>query len=172
MTKKEKIIHTALTLFAKHGYTETSISKIAKEAGVSKGLTYTHFENKEDLLKAVVTETLVSMTTGLIQVEELNLKHFLSYYFELLKAQKERIRFCVLLVIHPETPSVIKELLAQQQTELLQVLTHLLSPFSSDNSSLEAQMLLATLDGITLEYITNSDEAVLEKMEAYLMHKY
>lgn len=172
MTKKEKIIHAALSLFAKHGYTETSISKIAKEAGVSKGLTYNHFKNKEDLLKAVVIETLGEMTKGLMDTVEFDIGKMLQVYFQMLKAKKELIRLCMLLVVHPETPQIVKDMLGEQQVELLQTFTYLLKNSNYISKNLEAKLLLATLDGITLEYITTEDDVLLDQMERYLMDKY
>ncbi|MDZ7845661.1 MAG: helix-turn-helix domain-containing protein [Owenweeksia sp.] len=53
--KKEKIISTALALFAKMGYDATSTSKIALSAGVSEGLIFRHFKNKEGLLESILT---------------------------------------------------------------------------------------------------------------------
>jgi AcrR family transcriptional regulator len=41
---------TALRLFSANGYEATSISLIAEEAGISKGLMYNYFESKEELL--------------------------------------------------------------------------------------------------------------------------
>ena len=54
--KKEKILQAALELFAKEGYRVTSTSKVAKLAGVSEGLIFRHFTNKEGLLEAIVQE--------------------------------------------------------------------------------------------------------------------
>lgn len=52
--KQEKILNAALELFAEEGYRSTSTSKVAKRAGVSEGLIFRHFENKEGLLEAIV----------------------------------------------------------------------------------------------------------------------
>jgi AcrR family transcriptional regulator len=52
--KQEKILSTALRLFSENGYDATSTSKVAKAAGVSEGLIFRHFENKEGLLQAVI----------------------------------------------------------------------------------------------------------------------
>ena len=52
--KQEKILHAALQLFAKEGYHATSTSKVAKQAGVSEGLIFRHFGNKEGLLEAIL----------------------------------------------------------------------------------------------------------------------
>jgi AcrR family transcriptional regulator len=54
--KQEKILQAALELFAKEGYNATSTSKLAKHAGVSEGLIFRHFTNKEGLLQAILDE--------------------------------------------------------------------------------------------------------------------
>jgi len=55
MTKKQlNILMTAMNLFAADGYDGTSTSAIAKEAGVSEGLIFKHFKNKEGLLEAII----------------------------------------------------------------------------------------------------------------------
>lgn len=54
--KQEKIISAALQLFAKEGYHATSTNKVAKAAGVSEGLIFRHFGNKDGLLKAILEE--------------------------------------------------------------------------------------------------------------------
>lgn len=52
--KQEQILETALTLFAQQGFASTSTSKIAKAAGVSEGLIFRHFQNKDGLLAAIL----------------------------------------------------------------------------------------------------------------------
>ena len=54
--KQQKILTAALHLFAKQGYASTSTSKVAKEAGVSEGLIFRHFENKAGLLQAILDQ--------------------------------------------------------------------------------------------------------------------
>jgi len=54
--KQEKIVQSALQLFAREGYHATSTSKVAKAAGVSEGLIFRHFKNKEGLLQAILEE--------------------------------------------------------------------------------------------------------------------
>ena len=52
--KQEKILQSALELFAKEGYHATSTNKVAKHACVSEGLIFRHFRNKEGLLTSVL----------------------------------------------------------------------------------------------------------------------
>lgn len=43
-----------MELFMKQGYYATSISDIAKKAGISKGLLYNYYKGKEELLSEMV----------------------------------------------------------------------------------------------------------------------
>ena len=47
---RQRILDTALQLFATKGYEETSMRDIAAAAGCSLGLTYRYFASKEDLV--------------------------------------------------------------------------------------------------------------------------
>lgn len=59
MTKKQQnIFLAALELFSTEGVDATSTAKIAKLAGVSEGLIFRHFKNKEGLLQAILEEGL------------------------------------------------------------------------------------------------------------------
>lgn len=53
---KEKILRTALRLFAQEGYEAVSISRIAGELGLSKGALYRHYRDKRDVLDSIVRE--------------------------------------------------------------------------------------------------------------------
>src|SRR5215467_8598373 len=50
---RRQMLAAAIDCFARHGYQGTSIDRIAREAGVTKGALYYHFRDKEDLLFAV-----------------------------------------------------------------------------------------------------------------------
>ena len=52
--KQEKILKSALELFATEGFHAVSTSKIARHAGVSEALIFRHFEHKEGLLAAIL----------------------------------------------------------------------------------------------------------------------
>jgi AcrR family transcriptional regulator len=66
--KKEKIIQAALQLFAKEGYHATSTNKVAKLAGVSEGLIFRHFGNKEGLLQAILAEGEKKLKTLFVDI--------------------------------------------------------------------------------------------------------
>ena len=51
---KEKILMTALNLFAIEGYEAVSVSSIAGELGITKGALYKHYKNKRDIFDSIV----------------------------------------------------------------------------------------------------------------------
>ena len=54
LSRKEKIMKVALSLFAEKGYVDTSTKEIALEAGVSEALIFKHFGNKDSLLAYII----------------------------------------------------------------------------------------------------------------------
>lgn len=51
---KERILQTALRLFARDGYEAVSVSTIAGELGMTKGALYRHYRSKHDILEQIV----------------------------------------------------------------------------------------------------------------------
>lgn len=51
---KERILLTALKLFAKDGYEAVSVSAIAGELGMTKGALYKHYKSKRDIFDSIV----------------------------------------------------------------------------------------------------------------------
>ena len=51
---KERILLTALQLFAKDGYEAVPVSAIAGELGMTKGALYKHYKNKRDIFDSIL----------------------------------------------------------------------------------------------------------------------
>ena len=51
---KEKILMTALQLFARDGYEAVSVRTIVEELGMTKGALYRHYKNKRDIFDSIV----------------------------------------------------------------------------------------------------------------------
>src|SRR6266446_10921826 len=51
--RREQIMRAAMVCFAKHGFHQTSMHDISGEAGISVGLIYRYFENKEAVISAM-----------------------------------------------------------------------------------------------------------------------
>lgn len=53
MTTKDRILKSALKLFAKQGIERTTTDQISEKAGVAAGTLYVHFKNKQELVDSL-----------------------------------------------------------------------------------------------------------------------
>ena len=51
---KERILETALELFAQNGYLGTSMNDIARQLGFTKAALYKHYTSKQEILDRIV----------------------------------------------------------------------------------------------------------------------
>ena len=56
--RPQELLDAALSLFVEKGFAATRSEEVAQRAGVSKGTLYLYFPSKEELLKAVIRQTL------------------------------------------------------------------------------------------------------------------
>lgn len=59
--KRDAVIQAGYELFCRKGYYQTNTAEIAKQAGVSTGIVYSYFQNKEDILLQVVAWYLAGL---------------------------------------------------------------------------------------------------------------
>lgn len=69
--RREQIIDAAMRVFAQKGFSKATNRDVAREAGITTGLIYYYFENKEALLKAVLEERSPLQVTTQITPEML-----------------------------------------------------------------------------------------------------
>jgi AcrR family transcriptional regulator len=58
VSTKERILEAALELFTRDGATEVTTHQIAAACGMSPGNLYYHFQNKEDIIRALFAQAL------------------------------------------------------------------------------------------------------------------
>lgn len=62
---RTRIMDAAVKLFSSHGYNSSSVDDICKEAGISKGAFYHHFESKQILFLALLDVWLQTIDTAI-----------------------------------------------------------------------------------------------------------
>jgi TetR/AcrR family transcriptional regulator, fatty acid metabolism regulator protein len=69
-TRRQQILQAAIEIFGRNNFDDTSISEIARRAGVAEGTIYQYFKNKQDLFFSIPREKTKAFSTQL----DLNLK--------------------------------------------------------------------------------------------------
>jgi len=109
IASQEKIIKSALKLFAQFGYKATTISMVARDSGVSGGLVYAYYEDKEKLLDRVLFETFVKLDSLFAGPEirlatALPLPERVDKAFEIVMGRMDCFQLLVQLMMQDGTP--------------------------------------------------------------------
>lgn len=176
--KKTLITETALMLFANQGFHATTISHIAKKAGISKGLMYNYFKSKEALLSDIVIKSVSDIYNhldinrdGYLSTEEFELfirklsrmlnekRVFWRLFFQVLMQTEVREKFLGTMVGTNSLFKTEKELKEGTfLTDIMKVITEYFErkkTFRGDNYDpwLDMNMFLLTIKGFAITYV-------------------
>jgi AcrR family transcriptional regulator len=179
-TRKEQIILSALQLFGDKGYQNTSISQIAKQAKLSKGLMYTYFESKEALLNEVVIYTFkdaTEMGEEILQASkgkspEEVFTIMVESFFEMLKEQKDLWKLTISLAVQTSVIPSVHNSILKIYDNLLRQLEVLFVLLKFKNPKKEAMLLGAIIDGISIQYILFGKEYPFDEIKEMIVTKY
>ncbi|MEV4435772.1 TetR/AcrR family transcriptional regulator [Streptomyces sp. NPDC049555] len=62
--RRSELLATAASVFAEHGYSATTVRRIADEAGILAGSLYYHFDSKESMLDEILSAFLDELWAG------------------------------------------------------------------------------------------------------------
>lgn len=174
---KQKIMESALELFANSGYYSTSISQIAKKAGISKGLMYNYFESKELLLKEIIFEGVESIVVsfdpnrdGVLTKDELVI--FIKESFKLLREQRTYWKLYFALMTQEAVMSLFKDELSPRLLKIFGMLIRYFQEQNYPNPEVEMRYFGALLDGIAMNYIMDPDGFPLDEVEKKVLSMY
>lgn len=165
--KRQLILDAALELFANNGYHRTSISAIAKSAGIAKGLLYNYFKSKEQLVIELMKSGFLDLMPNfdpdpgkIITKEELKF-----YIIEVMKTTAEKVHFWKLYFSVITQPIVNQYAFAEIMEiamPFFQVLTHYFIREGVKNPEAEARFFAALLDGMTLNFVFDPESYPLQ----------
>jgi AcrR family transcriptional regulator len=174
---KEKILNAAISLFSSLGYFSTSVSKIAKKAGVSKGLLYNYFESKDDLLTAIVNKTFELLDNAFATEDEFatpreELKVTLIKMFDLIENHKGFLKMLIPLSLQVSDFGYINKIVSNKYDESTKKISRILSEIGYKDPEGEARLIIANLDGIMYQYLTIVNDYPFEEIKQKLINKY
>lgn len=175
--RREQLLNTALRLFAEGGYEATSISKIAKEAGVAKGLIYNYFESKEALMEQIIYLAMEKMA-GLFTTisKEGEPKEVIREALYLIRdSLRNDLMFWKLYIRFGSQVTENKPLmdkLFQDMQQWIQRLNELMAKLGFRNPEMETFKFSAIIDGMTADYVAMTDHYPLDAMIDYLVETY
>lgn len=176
--KKEVIFNASLHLFARKGFHLTTMEEIAQQVGISKGLLYSYFAGKEDLLEQIILKAIREIEDlfdpnhdGIFTAEEF--EYFINEYLRLLTEKTDYWRLIFYLVLQPGVQSVLKKIQAQETNRaIFRMLAEYLERQGFSNPQQETQILHYLFDGITWNYIMSPKDVDIEMIKQVILKRY
>lgn len=168
--KKQLIMDTALKLFAEHGFHATSISQIAKKAGISKGLTYNYFNSKKEILDEIVSTGFNTMYGNLDLnhdgiLTENEFIHFIKKSFAMMQENTEYWRLYYSLMIQPAVSDSFQEEYMEKTVPVMKMLYQFAESKGSKDPESDTIAISAILEGSYLFAVTAPDYFPAEKLQ-------
>lgn len=163
IAKQESILNAALAVFAEKGYAQASTNEMVKRAGISKGLLFHYFGNKESLFLYLLDHCIALMQQKLPPVSSLKGKDMLTSIREqaLLKLaiiEKHPHLFSFYQAAFGETEPALRQKVLEKQLQFTQPLyqeLYQLFDFSGFKPGLDPQktytVVMSTLEKVGLE---------------------
>lgn len=168
--KRKVILETALELFAENGFYATSMSMIAKKAGISKGLTYNYFESKNDILEEIIDEgfhqvhdMLDPNKDGALTEEEF--VGFLEKTFAMVQNNQRHWKLYFALMLQPVVSENLSEKYAAAGKPMFRMMYEFIASNGSSDPEGDLMIISAMLEGTFLYAIAAPDVFPLEKMK-------
>ena len=176
---RQRIVNAATKLIMLKGASQTSLSDIAREVGISKGTLYYYYPSKSELIFDITDRHMRQVTRDLLNWishtrEELPPQRILQVvYSSLLKVEKRGVLHLYLIQeavsYNSSLQQRFQEIYREWQQMLLEGLTEILGP-QEDNEIL-AELILASLDGVIIQSVLGRKQIPIEEMTKFLLNK-
>lgn len=173
--KIELIERTAMKCFATNGFHNTSISTIAREAGISTGLTYNYFLSKDELLKSIYLKGIEKVYAPLKDGKALTQETFIAFLNHVFKEIETNVSFWRLyfmVISQPEILNQFKAYMIETATPIIMAIVAYFKKRKFRNPEVEAQFLFSTLDGICINYLIDAQHYPLAEIKQKILKNY
>jgi AcrR family transcriptional regulator len=163
-----------LELFAKRGYSATTTEEIAKKARISKGLIFTHFRTKQDILFAILDEGIERILPEFLKNDDPRpaKERFISLvnsWIELIKTEPLIIRLSLRLNLDDGYRKLMRKKGKQFFEVTFARLTKLIEQLGSDKPELDCFLLTFVFDGIVANYTVAPELFPIDAIKDHLI---
>jgi AcrR family transcriptional regulator len=176
---RQRLITTALRLFARDGYAETSVKAIAKEAGVAQGLLYHYFVSKEALVQAIFTECMAqvqeSFAAGGMETggpPEERLTRIIRRSFEILRANLDFWKLTYVIRFQPAVLASVAPILEPSTAAIRATFSTLFTEMGEPGAPILAALLFAQIDGVSQHYALEPNTYPLETVQEAIIARF
>lgn len=154
---RERILSSALELFADKGFSSTSVRSLAARAGVSQGLLYNYFDSKLDLLRAIFARGAEEVDETFAAAEAATPSESLAVLvraaFEAVRHNRQFWRLSYQLRMQADVLADVGPEIAARGAAIRSRIEELLDRAGARRASVRATLLFAAIDGAAQHYV-------------------
>ena len=175
--RKSAILDAALHVFAEESYHSASVSKIAKKAGVSKGLMYNYFESKEDLLKQLIFGLMdeISQRFGIDEKTVLTdekMIEFINLSFDLLLEDPQFYKLYFAIFVQPDVMEIAMSKMAEIIQPYMLVFGTYFEGKGVENPMVHMRYFSAIIDGVQMHCMMEPETYPIEPVKAMIIKQF
>lgn len=175
--KRALIMGVALELFAEEGFHSASVSKISSRAGISKGLLYNYFDNKEHLIKEIIEDGLDRIFDMLDPnkdgiVTRVEMEAFIELMFDMIKSNLKFWSLYFSLMLQPPVLKLVRDKIEKIYNTYIPMIIRYFESLGHEDPTTDAYIFGSLLDGVGFGIITNPDNFPVEKIKKRLIQLY
>jgi AcrR family transcriptional regulator len=174
--RRAQIKTVALEIISEEGYQNTSISKIAERAGISKGLMYNYYESKEEMIREIVNDGLEKFISifdpnkdGTLTDDEA--RFFIEEMFNILQANFKYWRLYFTVMLQPKVLQLMGNNLLEFMEPFFTTLVGFFTRKGYEDPMTEVRLVLALIDGVCFHYILDPENFPIEKIKQLLIKR-
>lgn len=168
--KRTMIMDVALELFATNGFHATSMSQIARQAKISKGLAYNYFESKNELLNAVIDQGFdeisnFTVNPGATAVTDEELIEFIEQSFEKVSKDIQHWKLFYSLMLQPQIAENFTERYVQAAEPFFTLIYQFLESKGNTDPKGDLMIISMMIEGAFLYAVAAPGVFPLEQMK-------
>ncbi|MCP4129717.1 MAG: TetR/AcrR family transcriptional regulator [bacterium] len=176
LAAKEKILNSALELFADKGFHATKMADIAKKAGVATGLSYHYFKNKDDILKEIIEKSR-EMHQHLPDLQNpdfldrFTIHEAVAAFFNMLESNDNFMRLFLSLIHQPnvfDSSAALHNIFGG----LREIMTAFLKKSNVKDPESEAMLFSSLLSGLAFNYLLDKNSFNIEVIKKLIIERY
>ena len=157
--KRSHILKVALNVFGEEGYHASSINRIAKKAGISKGLIYIYFESKEDLLNTLVFDIAGSILEKYPNEDNSlansDIEFFIDNTIDFVLEDISRAKLLFSLGAQPGVMDIIIQKVMEKMLPFMNLITDYFKKNKVEDAHAMMYYFFSVLDGVQMQMINN-----------------
>ncbi len=175
--RKDQLLDAALHVFAEEGYHSASVSKIAKYAGVSKGLMYNYFHSKEEVLTTLIRDLFDYAMAKLKissfeEITDERMKEIISLSIDIPLDEPKRWKLYMSLVFQTEVTEILMQEMVPRLGGYMQLMSQYFQTKGYQDPIAAMRIFSAVLDGIQMHCLLDPDNFPVEKAKEFLIKQF